>query len=192
MSSRKPLQFTRKWYLNQLCISIFGNVKINYYDDGAIEISNNSGLADKASFESIEKMARTRARMEKLFYYSYISECARFKMTGRQKAFNRQAAIENAISFFSDHGVDIKVFASKDSMLPSIIFRGLSAYVLAAIFQAEYESDTDYSTEDISSRFRDMLSAFEKELLKNNIISGADIDNCECYYNSMFFSRILV
>ena len=188
MSSGKPLQFTRKWYLNQLCIAIFGNVKINYYDDGAIEINNNSGLADKAIFDTIEKMARTRARMEILFYYTFLSESAQFRLTGKQKAFCRNDAIANACEYFRKNGVTISSFASTDAMIPSIILMGLN-YVLAAIFQAEPESDRDYSTEDISSRFRDMLSAFEKELLKNNIVSGADIDNCECYYNSMFFDE---
>lgn len=68
MASKKPTMFTRKWYLNDLLKIIFGLVKVNYTEPPEdVQILERSGLADKFTYDSVEVMARSQSKMNKLF-----------------------------------------------------------------------------------------------------------------------------
>ena len=183
---QKPVEGTRKWYVNDLLRRIFGIVTANYDTKAEIMITNKSGLADKFEYDSPNSMRRHQNQMENLFEFAFLNSKAIYSISinGIINERARDEAIQNARKYFIESGI-----TQFESLSVQNICIGITGYILPAIFKIDPSEECNFATNNISKRFHDAVEAFDTYLFKRSIFKSSDIDNCECYFDPAHFDE---
>ena len=190
--------YKRRDTLTNLIVKIYGVTTVNFdpksYERGQYGevIINKNGLFDKNSYT-----LKKRNNFDILFDITFNTAKYYFSGTNidEHTEFNREAAIQNAVTYFREFGINIQYFFEnkKEILLFSkLIYKLISTELLPAIFNTDDNRqkqtvaalDSEDITPDFSIAIKNVKNVLESKNIIANIYKNAKMSDIEIIYSS--------